>query len=121
MSKILTTKLRIKRYLQYIKILILSYFSVKFKIIKFINPFSFIINSMIGNKWRGYMRKNQLYYLIYPIIYFIIATVGQYFTSGNIRWRENLSLTVIAIVIVFLAFVIFNWANLPHASKSKSK
>ena len=67
------------------------------------------------------MRKNQLYYLIYPIIYFIIATVGQYFTSGNIRWRENLSLTVIAIVIVFLAFVIFNWANLPHASKSKSK
>lgn len=65
------------------------------------------------------MKKNQLYYLIYPIIYFIIATVGQYFTSGNIRWKENLSLTVIAIVIVFLAFVIFNWAKTPMHRKVK--
>lgn len=67
------------------------------------------------------MRKNQLHYLIYPIIYFILATVGQYFFYGNIKWKENLSLTVIALVILCLSLVMINWAKTPHVWKRKDK
>ncbi|MEK4387208.1 hypothetical protein MKZ25_15690 [Solibacillus sp. FSL W7-1464] len=67
------------------------------------------------------MRKNQLYYFSYPIIYFILATVGQYVLNADIKWKENLSFTVIAIVILYLSLVITNWANTPPKKRGEKK
>ncbi|BAK16210.1 hypothetical protein SSIL_1787 [Solibacillus silvestris StLB046] len=66
------------------------------------------------------MRKNQLYYLIFPIIYFIFVTAGQYFANGN-KWEKNLSLTVIALIVLCLSLAINNWAKTPHVWKRKDR
>ncbi|WP_339262201.1 hypothetical protein MKY07_11190 [Solibacillus sp. FSL W7-1472] len=67
------------------------------------------------------MKKNQLYYLIFPITYFIFVTAGQYFANGNIKWEKNLSLTVIALIVLCLSLAINNWAKTPHVWKRKDR
>lgn len=46
----------------------------------------------------------------FPLIYFVVLTVGQFITSKEINWTDNIMICF----ITFLFFLLFKWAETPY-------
>ena len=60
------------------------------------------------------MKKDQIHYLFYPVIYFILVTSRQFFSNSDITWGENFSFMTINIIVLYLGLIFINWANKPY-------
>ncbi|MEA0562277.1 hypothetical protein [Lysinibacillus irui] len=60
------------------------------------------------------MRRDQLSYFIYPIIYFIVRTFNQWRKDQSITWAEN-TVTLIGTMVIMCAFIwLWNWSKKPY-------
>ncbi|KOS67965.1 hypothetical protein AEA09_04940 [Lysinibacillus contaminans] len=67
------------------------------------------------------MKKDQVHYLFFPVIYFILVTGDQFFSSSDIKWGENLSLMLLSFVVLYLVLLFINWAEIPYDWGKKDK
>lgn len=65
----------------------------------------------------GNMKKNQLSYFAFPVIFFIVLTIKQFFSNSDIKWSENLIILAISCVLIYLFVSIYNWAKKPYSWK----
>ncbi|MEK4630543.1 hypothetical protein MKZ17_20390 [Solibacillus sp. FSL R7-0682] len=63
------------------------------------------------------MKKNQLSYFAFPVIFFIVLTIKQFFSNSDIKWSENLIILAISCVLIYLFVSIYNWAKKPYSWK----
>ncbi|MEA0552249.1 hypothetical protein U1P98_17855 [Lysinibacillus irui] len=60
------------------------------------------------------MKKNQLHYFFYPIIYFLLRTGFQSISNDELKWKESLSIMIISMIVLLFALLLFNWSKTPY-------
>jgi len=63
------------------------------------------------------MKKNQLSYFSFPVIFFLVLTIKQFFSDSGIQWGENLSILAASCIILFLFLSLYNWSKKPYSWK----